>query len=117
MTFEVLHNRALDLKRRVDNAIEKAGGGVIPQVVLGSASVILGVLFGPVGGVIPAAAQAAINARASQIQRDRIETARVDVGEQLSELDEEKIDQAFVESDAFFDWVCAGPVDPNLKQS
>jgi hypothetical protein len=94
----------VDLRSNLDTAIEKYGSGVLPQVALGSASVILGILFAP-AAVLPVAAQAAIAARSSQIQRARVEKAQAQIGEQLEQIDEEKVDSAFVESEGFYDWL------------
>jgi hypothetical protein len=69
----------VDLRSNLDTAIEKYGSGVLPQVALGSASVILGILFAP-AAVLPVAAQAAIAARSSQIQRARVDKAQAQIG-------------------------------------
>ena len=42
----------MDIRGQVNSAIERYGAGVPAQVVLGSASVILGVIFGPVNRVV-----------------------------------------------------------------
>ncbi len=95
------------VKKHLDQAIEKYGSGLVPQVALGSAGAILGVLFPPaaLAAAIPVAAQAGLAARASKIQQDRVEQARAEVAEQVERLNEKKLDREFIESDQFFDWL------------
>jgi hypothetical protein len=94
----------MKLREQLDTAIVKYGSGPVPEVLLGSASAILGAIFPP-AAVVPIGLQAGLKARITHIQQRRMDDAQTKIGEQLEEIEEEKVDKAFVESDAFFDWL------------
>ncbi len=94
----------MNVKKRVDEAIEKYGSGMLTQSGIGSASAILGVLFPPLG-VASAAAQAALTARAGRLQQERIDQAVEDITLRLERIEHDKIDDQFVESDWFLEWL------------
>jgi hypothetical protein len=94
----------VDLKRTFETGIEKYGSGAGAQIALSTASVILGAVFLP-GAAVTAGVQILLNDHVSKIRQRRMEEARGRISEQVQQVDEEKVDKSFVESDAFFDWL------------